>query len=102
MSSLEALKTMCEECERSLAGRKQLCPFRSISNDHCEEYETIERDLKAFKIIVKKRIDIGELYLLSHYRKGEELRFYNSCRQIKYKLKQEEYDLLKEVLESEA
>ena len=54
--------------------------------------------IKILEIIVKKRIDIGELNLLIYHRKGEELKFYNSCRQVKYKLKQEEYDLLKEVL----
>lgn len=61
-TSVEALKSMCENCERSLAGRKQLCPFRSISGDYCEEYEAIERELKAFSIL-KQAYDCGIFWL---------------------------------------
>ena len=68
MTGLEALKNMCENCERSKVGRKELCPFRSISNDYCEEYETIEKKLKRLdkqdKVIniLKKCIHTNLIY----------------------------------------
>lgn len=46
MTGLEALKNMCETCERNLASRHQRCPFRSITSDYCEEYDKISEELK--------------------------------------------------------
>ena len=44
MTSKEALKNICLECEKEKGKNKTACPFRSISNDHCEEYEKIKKD----------------------------------------------------------
>lgn len=49
MNPQEALNAMCNRCHKN--------PFRNISDDHCEEYETIKRALakaKAFDIIKSK------------------------------------------------
>ena len=56
MTSKEALKSLCNECEKSLANEKLGCPFRSISNDYCWEIEAIQKDLEVLEIL-KNYID---------------------------------------------
>ena len=51
MTSKEALKNICLECEKEKGKNKIACPFRSISNDYCEEYEKIKKDLEILNII---------------------------------------------------
>ena len=58
MTSKEALKNICSKCEEEKWKNKIRCPFRSISSDYCEEYETIEKDLEMLKIL-KKHIEIN-------------------------------------------
>ena len=60
MTSKEALKSMCNHCEK-LSIRDDFigCPFRNISNDYCEEFETIEKDLEVLECF--KKIDKKEL-----------------------------------------
>ena len=99
---------MCEKCERSLAGRKQLCPFRSISNDHCEEYEAIERELKAFSILKEAyhcKIFWVEnnLWVLKYdCKKDIAFSIMPGDEGLEFFITEEQYKLLKEVLESEA
>lgn len=57
MSCLEALKNICNGCEKKMAINKTRCPFRSISNEYCEEYELIKKDLEILEIF-KKHISI--------------------------------------------
>ena len=54
MTSKEALKSICLECEREKGKNKIACPFRSISNEYCEEYDTIEKDLERLEILEKQ------------------------------------------------
>ena len=54
MASKEALKSICLECEREKGKNKIACPFRSISNEYCEEYDTIEKDLERLESLEKK------------------------------------------------
>lgn len=56
MTPKEALKAMCEDCQRAIQAQPSKgdlphreCPFRHISNDYCEEYD-----------IVKEALDKGE------------------------------------------
>ena len=49
MTNKEALKSICLECEREKGKNKIACPFRSISNEYCEEYDTIEKDLERLE-----------------------------------------------------
>ena len=58
MTSKEALKNICLECEKEKGKNKTACPFRSISNDYCEEYEKIKKDLEILEIL-KKHIEIN-------------------------------------------
>ena len=51
MISKEALKNICLECEKEKGKNKTACPFRSISNDYCEEYEKIKKDLEVLEIL---------------------------------------------------
>lgn len=45
MTSKEYLKKICLSCELDMAERKQRCPFRSISNEYCDDIQTIKNDL---------------------------------------------------------
>lgn len=49
---MEELKTICEKCESGFAAKGQACPFRSLSNEYCEEYEKIKSELE--KILKNK------------------------------------------------
>ena len=50
MESKEALKSLCEHCERlSIRDGFIGCPYRCISNDYCEDYEIIKKDLEELK-----------------------------------------------------
>ena len=51
MTSKKALKSICLECEKEKGVNKVACPFRSISNDYCEEFETIKKDLEVLEIL---------------------------------------------------
>lgn len=53
MTSKESLKNICLECEIANGKVKIACPFRSISNEYCENYQTIEKDLEMLEIIKK-------------------------------------------------
>ena len=57
MTSKEALKSMCNHCEKlSIRNGFIGCPYRCISNDYCEEFETIKKDLEVLEIL-KNYID---------------------------------------------
>ena len=58
MNSKEALKNICSKCEEEKWENKIRCPFRSISSDYCEEFETIKKDLEVLEIL-KKRTTIS-------------------------------------------
>lgn len=52
MTSKEALKSLCDHCEKvSISNGFVGCPYRCISNDYCEEFETIEKDLEVLEIL---------------------------------------------------
>ena len=58
MNSKEALKSLCNHCEKlSIRDGFIGCPFRNISNDYCEEFETIEKDLEVLEILKTKVFD---------------------------------------------
>ena len=62
MNSKEALKSMCNHCEKlSIRDGFIGCPYRCISNDYCEEFETIEKDLEVLEML-KKKMSIGTDY----------------------------------------
>lgn len=53
MTALKALELMCERCHREIQAQPSKgnlphkeCPFRHISNDYCEEYETVRKALE--------------------------------------------------------
>ena len=83
MNSVEALRNICYECERDMSISKIRCPFRSISNEFCEEYELIKKDLEILEIIKKHK-------LLNYVLKNEK------CANM-YHLSKEEIDLLREL-----
>ena len=60
MTSKEALKSICLKCEREKGKNKIACPFRSISNEYCEEYDTIEKDLDRLEKLEKENQELKE------------------------------------------
>lgn len=53
MTAKEALEAMCERCHKNIQSQPSKgdfphreCPFRHISNDYCEEYETVRKALE--------------------------------------------------------
>ena len=61
MTSIEALKKLCDNCEQKMLHNNQRCPFRSISNDYCEEFEIIEKDLSFVELCLDKGGKYGNL-----------------------------------------
>lgn len=102
LSPLKALKDLCENCHKHIQSQPSKgylpfkeCPYRHISNDYCEEYEAVEKSLKALEIIKEKQVNVGALSVF------DTLEQYNHfCKMFEnlIELTQQEYDLLKEVL----
>ena len=73
MTSKEALKSMCNHCEKlSIRDGFIGCPFRNISNDYCEEFETIKKDLEILEQleILKKYYSPFKKFLEEMFEKG--------------------------------
>lgn len=47
------LDKMCTNCEKGLAYKRIRCPFRSISNEYCDEYEKIKKKLEVLELLKK-------------------------------------------------
>lgn len=45
----EALKSICDKCYVEMGKRQVACPFRSISNEYCEEYEIVKESIEKAK-----------------------------------------------------
>ena len=64
MTNKEALKSLCNHCEKlSIRDGFIGCPFRNISNDYCEEFETIEKDLEVLEIL-KDHLVTSDKYIM--------------------------------------
>ena len=103
MNSKEALKSMCNHCEKlSIRDGFIGCPYRCISNDYCEEFEIIKKELKALEIIKTKNVDIDYIKTCFYDKKGG-FKDYNAWvgHDVDEELSQEEYELLEEVLEDD-
>lgn len=55
MTSKEVLKNFCNICEKNTLKDKKLCPWRSISNDYCDKYESINKDLDRLEVLEKEK-----------------------------------------------
>ena len=53
MNGKDVLLEMCSQCERRMAEHNQRCPFRSISNDYCEEYEKVKESLDLLDWLIE-------------------------------------------------
>ncbi len=82
-------------------GYKYVEPYKML--DECdEEFNIIEKHLKALEIISKKEVDLRKLSVLFHYFRSDRAEDYNKDEEYKERyLTEEEFELLKEVLESE-
>lgn len=96
MTSKEALKKICIECEREMGKNRVACPFRSISNEYCNEYDKVANDLEALDILKRKLvIEIGrDLVNLKEDKEQE-------CDYTCIIVNQQERELLKEMLEND-
>lgn len=45
----EALKSICDKCYMEAGKRQVSCPFRSIDNDYCKEYEIVKEAIEKAK-----------------------------------------------------
>ena len=95
MNSKEALKEICINCRNNInqipsKGDRPYkeCPYRGISNDYCEEYETIKKDLEILEII-KRHCDFSSPLSMDYF---IEFFIYNS---------DEDFEKVKEWLEDE-
>lgn len=60
MTGMEALNAICTECQQDKGKIQVACPWRSISGDYCEEYETLKRCLERLAELEDK-IEDGRL-----------------------------------------
>lgn len=60
MTGKEALKQMCENCESGFTAKGQRCPFRSISNDYCDEYEAVKKELDQLDYYRQDKMIVGD------------------------------------------
>ena len=88
MKSLEALKEIVDYA---------IVKFADSENKYQKDLETIEKDLKALEIIKEKQINVSALLELDDLQQHNDYcDMVGGCK----KLTQEEYDLLKEVLQN--
>ena len=60
MTGIEALNAICAECQQDKGKIQVACPWRSISGDYCEEYETLKRCIERLAELEDK-IEDGTL-----------------------------------------
>lgn len=58
MNSKDCLKHICDECQRNAGKIQVACPFRSISNEYCDEYVQIKQDLDRLEQLEKERQEV--------------------------------------------
>ena len=58
MNSKECLKHICDECQKNAGKIQVACPFRSISNEYCDEYETIKQSLDRLEQLEKENQEL--------------------------------------------
>jgi len=83
----EAWKLIYKSIEEALKD------YETLQDDFNKLYERTYKEHKALEIIKKKNVCIHDL------KKLETLKEYNGCREWEEELTQEEYEILKEVLE---
>ena len=71
MESKKHLKNICLECEEEMGKNYVRCPFRSISNEYCYDYITIEKDLERLEIYEKFTIPNLRKLILKLYNNEE-------------------------------
>ena len=79
----------------------QITISREQANEFVEEVEAVEKKVKALEIIKKKSVWVGRLKsLFRKYNNNlDVLRLYNANMWVDYQLTEEDFNLLKEVLE---
>lgn len=100
MTSKEALEHICKNCDN------ECCPYIHYEKSRCGFYGVIKQDLdrlekleKAFDIVTYKSVNI--LILKYCIAKGGGVETYNLHYTTEEPITQEEYELLKEVIENE-
>ena len=100
LNSKEALEHICKTCDN------ECCPYIHYEKSRCAFYGVIRQDLerlhkleKAFDIVTYKSVNI--LILKYCIAKGGGVETYNLHYKTEEQITQEEYELLKEVLEND-
>ena len=68
---------------------------------YCENIEVIKQELKALEIIKKKNVNIGLVNVLGSVKQYNQTYVYDNMLNVKWCLTQEEFDLLKGILNDE-
>ena len=100
LNSKESLEHICKNCDN------ECCPYIHYEQSRCSFYGVIRKDLdrlekleKAFDIVTYKSVNI--LILKYCIAKGGGVETYNLHYTTEEPITQEEYELLKEVLEND-
>lgn len=94
---LETLKEIAIQSVEAIIGKQEPLRTQKINELlNTKQFETIEKELKALEIIKEKEINIHALLL--HLKRFDSPDGYNTLVGDKYKITQEEWNLLKEVL----
>ena len=95
MTSKEMLKSICLECEKYKGKIQVACPFRSISNEYCDEYDTIKKDLD---LLAKLEKVIQDYCYIDDFPQGKVIRMFVEENE---ESNEADFYLLKEVIENE-
>ena len=81
---------------------KTIIPYRCVQDEYSNEINSVEKELKALKIIKEKQVNIAELMICSSFEDYNEY-IYNEYYHFppaieEMSLSEEEFDLLMEVL----
>ena len=105
MNDKDDLKKMCDRCYYEMGLRKVACPFRSISNEYCDEFVEVYKDLEILEIL-KNNLHLKKIPLSSYLKTAKIEKKYAYLitfknDEIALDEETEGFDLLKEELEND-
>lgn len=106
MTAKEKLKNICSKCEIAKGKRQIACPFRSIDNEYCDDYDIIKQSLdrlekleKVIEILKKKKVNIYHIWAFDNYQQYKEHYPFSEYHAEEDMLTEQEYEQIKKVLE---
>lgn len=84
------------EDNRTISEKVKKDNFNRLKNNNIEKVTSNNDDASLLNAILKKRVNLEELFLLIRIRKGEAREVYNASRKVGYKLTDDEFNQIKE------